>query len=553
MQRQCVQCSKTFRIEDQDLEFYEKISVPPPTLCPDCRQQRRLAWRNERNLYERTCSLCHQTIISMYRPDTPYTIYCQPCWWSDRWESTDYAQAYNPQGSFFEQFSELQRQVPRVALANNNSENSPYCNFGDGNKNCYLVTSCNYNEDCFYGFWMVNNSDCGDLAYAMDNRMCYELVDCNNCNQVRYSQDCRDCNEAWLLYDCAGCSNCFGCTNLRMKQYYIFNKPYAPDAYTKLVQQYTQDRAHFNEALKQFSDLKKKSIQKYTKGTNNSNVTGGGIRNSHNAKYCFEVVEVVDSAYVFDGLRAKDCYDLAFFDETELCYECHSVIGYNMQFSTMCRTSPDTQYSDSCHNCKNVFGCVGLRNKQFHILNKAYSKSAYQKLRASIINDMTIAGEYGEFFPVNYSFFSYNETLAQDFYPLTKKHAAVFGWNWFDALTKVITEPISVVPDDIRLVSDDVVQAVFTCKQCQRRFKIIPQELSLYRRLGVQLPQYCFVCRQQQREQLRNPWKLFRRQCMCTQTSHGHQGRCVTEFETNYAPSSTAIIYCEHCYQKEIF
>jgi hypothetical protein len=68
----CKHCQSSFEITDKDLELYDKISpsfpspdslvsglkkiqIPSPTLCPDCRQQRRLSFRNERNLYRRKC------------------------------------------------------------------------------------------------------------------------------------------------------------------------------------------------------------------------------------------------------------------------------------------------------------------------------------------------------------------------------------------------------------------------------------------------------------------------------------------------------------------
>ena len=47
----CQNCKKDFTIEPDDFAFYEKIKVPAPTFCPECRLQRRLAFRNERALY----------------------------------------------------------------------------------------------------------------------------------------------------------------------------------------------------------------------------------------------------------------------------------------------------------------------------------------------------------------------------------------------------------------------------------------------------------------------------------------------------------------------
>ena len=98
-ERVCKHCSVVFPITDKDMEFYEKVSpvfggkrytIPAPTLCPDCRQQRRLSFRNERKLYKRKCDATGKDIISIYSPDKPYTVYHQDYWWSDKWNPLDY-------------------------------------------------------------------------------------------------------------------------------------------------------------------------------------------------------------------------------------------------------------------------------------------------------------------------------------------------------------------------------------------------------------------------------------------------------------------------------
>ena len=82
----CQNCKKDFVIEPDDFGFYEKIGVPPPTFCSECRRQRRLAWRNDFIFYNRKCDLCKRNIISVYSPDNPQIIYCNKCWWSDKWD-----------------------------------------------------------------------------------------------------------------------------------------------------------------------------------------------------------------------------------------------------------------------------------------------------------------------------------------------------------------------------------------------------------------------------------------------------------------------------------
>ncbi len=49
----CQNCKKDFIIEPEDFNFYEKIKVPPPTWCPECRMVRRMVFRDYRVLHKR--------------------------------------------------------------------------------------------------------------------------------------------------------------------------------------------------------------------------------------------------------------------------------------------------------------------------------------------------------------------------------------------------------------------------------------------------------------------------------------------------------------------
>ena len=73
--RKCKKCKEEFILDQDDFGFYEKMNVPVPKICPDCRFKMRAIWRNERTLYNRTCNLCSRSIISMYNPNSPYTVY----------------------------------------------------------------------------------------------------------------------------------------------------------------------------------------------------------------------------------------------------------------------------------------------------------------------------------------------------------------------------------------------------------------------------------------------------------------------------------------------
>ena len=111
--RECKQCQGTFEMTESDYQFLEKISptfagikyqIPSPTLCPDCRQQRRLSFRNERNLYRRKCDASGKDIIAMHSPDKPHRVYDQKIWRSDDWDPLKYGRDFDFSKSFTEQF-----------------------------------------------------------------------------------------------------------------------------------------------------------------------------------------------------------------------------------------------------------------------------------------------------------------------------------------------------------------------------------------------------------------------------------------------------------------
>lgn len=123
--RNCKKCSSVFPITDKDMDFYTKISptfngkiyqIPPPTLCPDCRQQRRLAFRNERKLYKRKCDATGKDIISCFSPEKQAPVYDLEYWWSDHWDQMSYGKEASFSLSFIHQFRGIYEHIPKRAL-----------------------------------------------------------------------------------------------------------------------------------------------------------------------------------------------------------------------------------------------------------------------------------------------------------------------------------------------------------------------------------------------------------------------------------------------------
>ena len=162
--------------------------------------------------------------------------------------------------------------------------------------------------------------------------------------------------------------------------------------------------------------------------------------------------------------------------------------------------------------------------------------------------------KYGEFFPFDMSPNAYNESLANDFFPLTKEQALEKGYLWRDTNLREYETTVKSadLPDSINDVTENITSEIIECADCKRAYRIIELELNYYKKMKIPLPRICHNCRFTERFKLVNPPELWPGRCMCSQENHGHAGNCSNEFETSYAPDRPEIIYCESCYNKEV-
>ncbi|EKD76658.1 MAG: hypothetical protein ACD_43C00030G0008 [uncultured bacterium] len=531
---QCMGCSEEFKLDEAELQFYQKIDVPVPTLCSNCRKQQRFVWRNERYLYKRQCDLSGQSIVSVYQPGTPYKVYEHKLWWSDQWDPLTFGRDFDFTRSFFEQFSELYQTVPKMSMmVNDQSENCDYSLYLDIGKNCYLCVSGAKLEDCHYCFFCQEDKNCLDCSCTGRSELCYDTVDCVNCYKVFHSQSSHDCIDSAYLFNCRNCQNCTGCTNLKYKQYYIFNQPFSREEYFATLAKLTSAQIKV-----QFDQLKQGAIRRAYEGIQNENVRGNYISNCKNAVDCFDVEALEDCRYLVNGQHARDTYDSEFFWEAELCYQCMSMFQNNRcMFNDFCWTDQNVAYSSYCFNSQNLFGCVGLKKSRYCILNKQYSAEAYESLRSEIIAYMKKTGEWGKFFPMSLAPFAYNESIAFNYYPLTEEQVKQRGWRWMDKDVK-----------EYQLAHDDVL----ACGTCGKNYKLVDVEKQFYEKYNLSAPTDCPSCRMSSRVALRNSRQLWDRQCSCKQIEHKHQVGCANSIQTVYAPNRPEKVYCIDCYQKEL-
>ncbi len=542
----------------EDLDFYEKVSpvfngkkelIPPPTLCPDCRVQRRMAWRNDRVFYHRMSDLSGKPIISIYSPGTPFPVYHQNEWYGDQWDPMVYGLKVNFSRPFFEQIQELRMKVPRPGMDAVNCENSDYCNYCGDDKNCYLDIAGEANENCYFDLFTKYSKNCVDCTFAYHSTLCYECIQVYNCYALRSSMYMEDCSDCAFCFDCKSCKNCLLSTNLRNKQYCIMNEQHTEEEYKAKLKELALDRA---SSLKSVAEIWK--VMRIKNGVyrdmyclGSDDCTGNDIKNSQRCTHVFNISDSQDCKYLYDVLDAVDCQDLNYsLYKPEVSYELISTLQMRFSaFSMASHYSNNIFYCDLTNNSHDLFGCIGLNHKQYCILNTQYTKEEYEKVVPKIIEHMTKTQEWGEFQPATKSLFGYNETVAQEYTQLTKDEVLSRGWKWIDeeVAKNQYMGPPYIIPDHITDVTDNITKQILTCEVTGKPYKIIVQELSFYRQMGIPIPRKCPAERHKDRNTLRNPRKLWGRVC----------AKCSKEIQTTYTPERPEIVYCERCYLEEVY
>lgn len=482
----------------------------------------------------------------MYSEDKPFKVYCGECFYGDGWDPTKYGRPFDFQRPFFDQFKELMMEVPHVGNVVLNSTNCEYNNYIVNSKDCYLSTRTD-GERIFYSYLTIKGLACIDCLNTYQCQYCYECVDCWNCYESAFCQNCRDTSNSWFCYDCIGCSNCFGCVELRNAQYHIFNQKYSKEQYKEIMKEWnTGSYEAIQKAQKKFQEEILKHPLRANMILHSSNATGDYISDSKDIHESFDIEKTDTSRNSWGVEYSRDIYDSDFIYYGENCYEnISNSKSSNIYFSFgIWMGAYDLSYCILCvNNTNNCFGSISLKQKKFCILNKQYEPKEYKKMLAKIKDHMRKTREYGEFFPPSLSFFGYNESVAQDFFPLTKDEALARNFNWYEEKTPLNEKHNRILLDDIRDVTDEILKEILNCHQCGRSYQIIAQELKIYRLAHIPLPRKCPNCRHLDRMKQRNPRKLFVRTCT----------KCHTEIQSTYASDRPEKIYCEKCYLEAIY
>ena len=119
------------------------------------------------------------------------------------------------------------------------------------------------------------------------------------------------------------------------------------------------------------------------------------------------------------------------------------------------------------------------------------------------------------------------------------------NWSQYQNPAPKVDKTISAdkLPHTIADIPDDILDWAIECEITQKPFRIAPEELQFYRKHNLPIPKRHPDQRHLDRIALRNPRKLFQRDC----------DKCGRDIETTYSLQHQARVYCNDCYNAEMY
>jgi hypothetical protein len=555
MHQTCRQCSIGFEITDEDLAFLDKVSpifndkkepIPSPTLCSDCRLQRRLVRRNQIQVYRGTSSVTGKQIMSMFPEDLTVVQMEPEEWYKDAHDPLAHGKDWDPSQPLFSQLAPLLQVVPLYSLSVLSVEASEFSNNASFMKNCYLTFNTSHVQDSLYCENIWHSKDCIDCSNVYGCELCYDCTSCMECYNVQNSELSNNCSDSMFLRSCKGCRNCFGCANLMNQEYCLFNEKLKKEEYERRIQELDlSSHRQRNEIAARVLELWKQWPRPHEIAVQAENSSGNFLIQTQNAYKTFFARDAQNVRYGFNTIdKVRDCMDFTIYgDDAQMLYECHIVgdVAYHLAFCNECwGRVAEMYYCEFCVACSNCFACVGLHNKQYCILNKQYTKEQYEELVPQIIEKMRESGEWGEFFPMQSTTYPYNHTIAQRYFPLTKEQALAEGLRWYDRDTEDVTLAINAdqLTDGIPETDDAI---IVKSAESGRAFKITSQEIKRYRQFNVPLPRIAYNERMEARAKKLFSIHLYDRTCAKT-------GKPI---QTTIPPDSPWIVWDREVWEQE--
>ena len=588
----CKYSGENFPIFEKDLELIEKISpviawkkfiYSIPEISPKIRQIMRLAFRNERKLYN--IEINWKKLISTVHLEMRKNILETNSFFDTDFSKTNIENI----DDFYKDFEKLLHKVPYIDRLLINAENSPYVNQEANPKNCHLVSGWVDNEDCMYSWFLEKCQDMIDCYSCSDNsNNSYESIRVFNSSKIFFSQDIKDSYNIYFSREIINWKNIIFWFDITSWEYIYKDKQYTKEKWEEIYKDFEKKlktNSWLEELKKEYEEFLKSKKLRWQLNTNSENTIWAMFMN---AKDIFSWITVNNSEnlrYWAINNNVKNSMDLESYWQWEKLFNVSS--GYDNQNTCAVTThswaSYNTFYSLYVWNSNNCFGCFWLKNKEYCILNKQYSKEEWEEKVVKIIEEKQKNKTWWEFIYPKFSSFPYNDTVAMEYFPPkkvvfikdnkilnTKKISenwvwiiyvlepekfiskAVFDFGWEEKMeifyrTKEqeinIPEWIEVVftkdlANNLDEIWDEILNKAIICEVSNRPFRISKKELDFYKKHWISLPRIHYDIRHLNRLNFLPKRVISMKKCEV----------CKQDKLTNY-PDYKNI--CEDCYNKK--
>lgn len=526
-----VRCQITklpFTISEAEARAYARFDLPLPTVCPEERIRRLLAFRNAGKYFWRNCAVSDVRLPSSYASGIPFPVVATVDELRGSKDPKTFGSPFDQNTSFFQQLYALWAKVPRLAVAGCQLESCIATQNSYRASNCVLVSNSVDVERCMYSDSLHDCVECVDCLFLRHSSSCYECINCRYSKNLRFSQHCTYCSDSWFLSGCEDCHNCIFCVNLSGCSYCIFNKQVSKQEYEEFLGELVlSTRNGLESASSKFSDFCKDFSEPHIYGEPAETISGNYLYDCRDAYGCFECDHAANVIGCCSLVGADGCLEGCGFG-AELRNSAQFVsVGLsaeNIVNSINCFNDvKHLTYCIDCEECSDCLGCVGLRGAQYYILNQPYTKDAYLRTCEQIRAGLTATSQWGCFFTYAFSSYAYNNSAAAQYMPVTKVQASVIHLLWDEDDEEVkpsellgeagaagaerFSAPFASLD---QLLKSQSSKAVLLCELSGRPFQVRTEEIEMYKRWNVPPPNRCYEERQTRRVARLTPRRLAR-------------------------------------------
>lgn len=550
--RSCPETKKTWDLPEAVLRVYQELRTPPSQLIPWAQIRRLRASVAGIDFFSRTQEN-GKSLITCYDPQSTVPLLAADEWNEARGQDAflKRKQRLKTDRSFFEQWSEFSRSIPRPALTQDpKNENSAWTNCCFHSKNEYYCYNSYGAEDCLYCEYGLGYKHSCDLTGCDRLEWSYDSLLSSDCSSIFYCQRCTFSTHLFFCLSCTDCQDCFGCANLKNKKYYFLNQPLSAEEYKQRLAEIDLGDHRVVEAWRTriTQEIWGMAPRKAVTNRNSERAIGDELVD------CRDVIGIsltgCERTYLsFGNVDTRDsCATTSTITSERCVYSQNIEKGYENRMSSFCVSCIDVEYSELLLHCQHCFGCIGLQHKQYCIFNSQYTEEAYWKTVDELKTSMLAWGEYGEFFPYSSFFNAYNTSNADIFFPLSEQEARRLGASWFDFHAHQAKEEqrsaarISELPFQLDETSNEFLHCSFRCEKSGRLYRIVKPELEWHREFHLALLRLHPTTRRKERALELYPVQFETTVC----------SSCRREIQTRIPLTRGYTLLCEYCYETRL-